>query len=290
MVLAGARVRVFDRENGKDVYGRWLQSIIRVRDLTEAQQNLIDTALRYHAFPVLKKLDTEALVELALDASDDLIVFDSQRMFLTDLGLKEKESDDYAEFMSYLIDPLHRVQVATLILDNTGHADKSRARGTASKGDLNEVMFTLSQSAEFGPMVEATVTLKTQQSRFGNYDTWSMQIGGGRFSGWQAAADHFRTDLYRAVLTWLRTREGGAGQQFRGQDKIIAGVRSQARSNGGLGVRFDDKDLRRWLQVWTDKGWLVHGEKGGYRPAAKPTATVVAPNGLGEGKQNARAK
>ena len=37
-------------------------------------------------------------------------------------------------------EPLFEAGVATVILDNTGHSDKNRSRGTSAKGDLNEVV------------------------------------------------------------------------------------------------------------------------------------------------------
>ena len=41
------------------------------------------------------------------------LVFDSQRMFLTDLGLSEGDADEYAAFMQYAVEPLFSAGVAT---------------------------------------------------------------------------------------------------------------------------------------------------------------------------------
>jgi hypothetical protein len=130
MALAGATVVVLDRENGSEEYARRLKNIFDARKLTKKQRReVIGRRLLYCEFPQLRPDDADKLAEAFGTAG--LVVFDSQRMFLSDFGLKEKESDDYAQFMSYVVDPLFRSNTATLILDNTGHRETTRGRGTA---------------------------------------------------------------------------------------------------------------------------------------------------------------
>jgi hypothetical protein len=204
MCLAGARVLILDRENGSDIYALRLEDIMNARQLAASDRQQLRSNLGYIEFPELRKKDSEALVAMALDTDLDLVTFDSQRMFLTDLGLKEDLSDDYSAFMSYIIDPLHRAKVATLTLDNTGHADVKRGRGTAAKGDLNEVIFEMA-SSEFGPHVAGTIKLKVGRSRFGNYGEWFMEIGNGRFGKVRpVGAETTRPDFLRAVETVLK--------------------------------------------------------------------------------------
>ena len=124
MVIAGAKVVVLDRENGSETYAERLKDIMTARRLTPQQRQQVRKGLRYFEFPQLKHNDAEDMTALFKVA--DLVVFDSQRMFLSDLGMSEDDSDDYSRFMSYVVDPLFRARIATLILDNTGHRETKR--------------------------------------------------------------------------------------------------------------------------------------------------------------------
>lgn len=182
MVLEGAVVAILDRENGTDTYARRLADIMKARRLTSEQRAALGQRLAYHEFPSLSWTDEEALA--AYCRGVDLVVFDSQRMFLSDLGLKEDASDDYAQFMAALIDPLFLIDVATLVLDNTGHSDKKRGRGTSSKGDLNEIVFSLEKTTAFDLYNAGLVTLRVEKTRFGNTGEWTMKLGGGQYGSW----------------------------------------------------------------------------------------------------------
>jgi hypothetical protein len=182
MVLAGATVVVFDRENGGDLYASRLEAIINGREMSTLQQAQLSKNLSYYEFPRFRKDDGNELVKLCLNA--DLVIFDSQRMYLSDLGLEENSSDDYAEFMAALVDPLFAAGIATLILDNTGHGDSKRGRGASSKGDLNEVLFTLETIERYGLDHTGKVRLEITDSRFGDTGRWEMSLGAGKFGSW----------------------------------------------------------------------------------------------------------
>ncbi len=226
MALAGATVALLDRENGQDIYARRLRDVLEARSLSAADRALVGAALRYFDFPTLKRGDAEALVAGLADV--DLVVLDAQRMFLTDLGFGESEADDYAAFMADLIDPLFRAGIATLILDNTGHKEKTRARGASAKGDLNEVLFSIKTTAEFDLYRTGSMTLKVERSRFGNTGQWTLDLGGGAFGSWGAGtAAGERHDFEAAVVAALKE----AGRPL-GQDKLIESVRKAGVSVG----------------------------------------------------------
>lgn len=191
IVLAGARVVIFDRENGGDLYAARLEGIIDARKLDDEQRTAIAAGLNYYEFPRFRAGDEAELVALCTGA--DLVVFDSQRMYLSDLGLDENDSDDYADFMAALIDPLFRASIATLILDNSGHVEAKRGRGTSSKGDLNEILFALEGVEKFDLETAGRLRLEITDSRFGNTGRWEMEIGGGVFGSWQRIG-HAETD------------------------------------------------------------------------------------------------
>ena len=95
----------------------------------------------------------------------DLVIFDSQRRFLTDLGLDEDSSDDYAKFAAATIDAfLFEVGIATLIEDNTGHVQKDRGRGSSAKADLNEVSFILDPSTRTARAASAKSASESNQA------------------------------------------------------------------------------------------------------------------------------
>lgn len=252
MALAGARVVIFDRENGSAIYALRLADICEARGFTKRQRAGIRKRLRYYEFPRLQRADGDALA--ATFGTADVVVLDSQRMFLADLGFKENEADDYAEFMAKIIDPLFRAGVATVILDNTGHKEGSRARGTVTKADLNEVMFSMA-STDFDLHKTGTLTLKVEASRFGNRGEWTMPIGGGAYGSWSTDQRRERPDFLAAVLAKL-----GEASPL-GQDKLVDAAREG-------GVKIGNPEARRLFSEYVERGDLkvVPGrgyEKGG---------------------------
>jgi hypothetical protein len=185
--LAGGHVVILDRENGANLYASRLEAIIAARQLDDTEQDKIAAGLSYFEFPRLNRTDETAFVELCTGA--DLAVFDSQRTFLSDLGLDENDSDDYARFMAALIDPLFRAGIATLILDNAGHGDPKRGRGSSSKGDLNEILFTIDAVEPFDADTTGRLRLDIADSRLGTNGRWELDIGGGVFGHWRSV-DH----------------------------------------------------------------------------------------------------
>jgi hypothetical protein len=186
MACAGARVVILDRENGANLYAGRLEAIIAALNLDGDARNRLAQNLVYHEFPRLRVHDGDELVSMCAGA--DVVVFDSQRMFLTDFGLGEDASDDYAKFVGAAIDPLFRAGIATVILDNTGHEETKRSRGSSAKGDLNEVLFTLEVVEPFDLDMTGRVRLEITDSRFGNAGRWEMAIGGGVFEPWRSVS------------------------------------------------------------------------------------------------------
>jgi hypothetical protein len=200
MVLAGAVVVIFDRENGSQIYAQRLQDILASWKVNKGDLRRVRAHLRYYEYPILAPGDGPDLVKLCARA--DVVVFDAQRMFLTDLGLAEDLADDYAEWMAQTIDPLFRAGIATVILDNTGHENKDRGRGSSSKGDLNEVLFTLKAELPFSREQIGRIRLTIRRSRFGNTGQWDMDIGGGVYSGWCRTDKELEDDpQFRAAVT-----------------------------------------------------------------------------------------
>lgn len=235
MAIAGAVVVVLDRENGQEIYARRLDDLFRARNFNKRQWEKVRAGLRYYEFPQLRRDDAENLVESFREA--DLVVFDAQRMFLSDFEYSESDSDDYAKFMSYAIDPLFRARIATCILDNTGHGDKRRSRGTSAKGDLNEVVFTLKGEAPFDLYRRGRVKLTVNFSRLGNTGDWIMDLGGGHFGPWRPITE------VRDRPDFLAEVEKLVGYKPQGADKLIEGARQ-------AGVHIGQKEARELLRQY----------------------------------------
>lgn len=178
IVEAGGRVVIIDRENGADEMARRLRDVLADRDpqlRAEWQQRA-----HYYAWPALTEGDGPALA--AALAGTDLVIFDSSRIVTAALGLAEDSSDDYARFIAALVQPLFHAGIATLILDNAGHEEKQRPRGSSAKADLNEVVFSLRTIREFDRRTTGEIELRRTHTRFPEVEPlWRMRIGGGTY-------------------------------------------------------------------------------------------------------------
>lgn len=240
MALAGAHVVILDRENGANEYARRLGGIttVRLQNLRRGSRDPVKRNLQYYAYPQFKEGYGERFAEWAREQGVDLVVFDSCRMFLTMLELRENESDDFSQFMDWIVMPLSQAEIATLILDNTGHGEPKRARGTSAKGDLNEVLFTLKAVKSFSihKQGELHLTLKAGDSRFGNDGEWEMQIGDGAFSPWVRAGEAVPPAFRKAAEDALEA----AGLKGLSQTSVLQAIRAE--------VSFTQKFGGPWLQ------------------------------------------
>jgi hypothetical protein len=167
-VAAGGSAAIIDVENGADEYARRLEDILVARDGGGTESALAEACaerLRYYDWPSLSRSWMEPDWVAALDGVD-LVAFDSSRMVLTSVGFAEDSADDYSAFMSKFIVPLSKAGIATLVLDNTGHEERNRARGTITKADLNEVAYTIKPGKAFDRERGGFVKLDRTRSRF----------------------------------------------------------------------------------------------------------------------------
>jgi hypothetical protein len=262
---AGGTVAVLDRENGADEFARRLEAVLDARGADDALREVVSERLRYYAWPSLSLdwRDDPSYVETFADV--DLVIFDSTRSHLTPLGLKEDQSDDFAAFTNALIDPLTIAGVATLTLDNVGHAEKGRARGTSAKADLCDVAYVMHRVTPFSFDVAGRVELRCTHSRLGEVDgAWEMELGGGHYGSWRrmgARPAQARGDVLDAVLDVLVVAGGPLGSE-----KIGKAIRARP----GNTLKIAAADLREGLSAWASdpasgvlanpsgKGYLAH--------------------------------
>jgi len=259
IVVAGGTVVVLDRENGADEYARRLRDVLEARDADDSFRERVRERLRYHAWPTLS-LDWRDGYSEAFDGVD-VVIFDSSRSHLTPLGLKEDLSDDFAAFTTALIDPLMQAAITTVILDNAGHVEKDRPRGTSSKGDLCDIAFTMRTLSPFSSTLAGRLELRCTDSRIGEISgTWHMELGDGCYGDWQKIGAHpleARDELRDAAVEVL-----AAASETLGSEKIGKAIRVRP----GNTLKFAAGDLRAGLAAW----------------AADPTSGVLpGPSGKG---------
>ena len=185
IIAAGGRVAVLDRENGSDEYARRWKAVLSARGADVELRAKWARNYTYYAYPQFKlEWGKDPDYAQAFDGVT-VVIFDSSRRFLTHLGLKESENDDFARFTDALIDPLFEAGIASVILDNTGHENQEHARGASAKADVVDLVFALKQTQEFGIEAEGSVELECKQSRIGEVaGAWEMELGGGHYGSW----------------------------------------------------------------------------------------------------------
>lgn len=262
IVAAGGTVAVLDRENGPDEFARRLGDVLDAREADGAFREEVRERLRYHAWPTLSLAWRDDPDYAKAFGDTDVVIFDSSRSHLTPLGLKEDQSDDFAAFTGALIDPLMRTgRTTTITLDNTGHVEKDRARGTSAKEDLCDIALTMRALSPFSSTVAGRLELRCTASRLGEITgIWQMELGGGHYGSWKqigARPPEARDELREAAVEVLVAAGGPLGTE-----KVGKAIR--ARPDNAL--KFSARTLREGLEAW----------------AADPTSGVL-PNPAGKG-------
>ena len=239
VIAAGGSVVILDRENGAEEYARRLGCILGDRNGTTREA--VRERLHYHEWPNLRLEDGADAEFIAALRCANVVIFDASRPWLSLWALNEDKSDDYARFMAELIDPLARAGPAVVVLDNTGHDEKGRARGSSSKGDLHDLTFTLRKTKEFSEEVEGKVLITPQLRRFSPGGPWDMRLGRGVYS----------------ELSVVGARPPVADAHLLGQVRELIEAKGGAMSGRSLfaalrgsGRKFRDESMRDTLAAW----------------------------------------
>lgn len=240
IALAGGRVVILDRENGARRFALRMKDIADARKLDGEQLAQIESQIAYYQRPQLRRGDGRELAAELWEA--DLVVFDSSRMFLSGMDLAEDKSDDYAQFMDELVDPLYESGAATLILDNAGWSDKGRPRGSSAKEDLNEHLFHGEKTEDFSRETTGEILLGVKESRDGMAGTWSMRIGGGIYEPWKHEA-------VRQV-----GRKQGKAERVARAEQLIKAKPSITNEELSAELGVDQKTVRRYRDEIAGRG------------------------------------
>lgn len=236
VVAAGGTVAILDVENGADEYARRLSDVLDARD-GEQLADACSERLRYFEWPAVRVTwGAEEWVE-AHDGAD-LAIFDSSRLVLSQAGLAEDSNDDYAQFVNGLLIPLARAGVTTIVLDNTGHEERDRARGASAKADLNEVAYAVKSGEEFDRDRAGHLRLVRRRTRFADLPgELQIPLGGGTYGPAVEAAPAGDSDAFRP--TGLMERASKAIEDNPGLNRtelltLVGGKRKYAAAALGL--------------------------------------------------------
>jgi hypothetical protein len=250
VIEAGGTVAILDVENGADEYARRLQDVLAAHggldgDLAKACRD----RLRYFEWPS---------VSVGWDAHDwadavkgaDVVVFDSSRLMLSSAGLAEDSNDDYSTFVSALLVPLARAGIATIVLDNTGHEERDRARGASAKADLNEVVYALAVGEPFDRDKLGHLRLIRKRQRFAGLPAeLQIPIGAGVYGPISEAEE--KPDEFRPTKLMERLSEAVELSPGIGKRDLREAVKG----------RNDAKDVA--LRLLIDEGYITieqHGQ------------------------------
>lgn len=259
VVEAGGTVAVLDRENGRDEYARRLDDVLKARTAAAELVDAVQARFRYYDWPTVNLAWGKNAAYPEAFAGVDLVIFDSSRAFLTSVGLEENLSDDYSKFVEGLLSPLVQYEIATLVLDNTGHDAKERPRGTSSKEDLADVAFTLKVLVEFNKAKAGRLELAKSHSRLGEIQgRWTMELGGGSYGTWERP-DEDRKEMFRLIAVESLVELGPMGR-----DELIKTTRAR-------GAKGRNETLRAWLsELSSDPTSGLVKTTDGYAPEGWP--------------------
>ncbi len=180
VVAAGGRVVYVDVENDR------LEMAERAQPIAKALG--VDTRDRLFYLDNLNLSQVHGDADL-LDAwvkgiwGADLLIIDSWTRVLNDFGLDEDSNRDVTTFMRRCIDPLHKVGIAVLILDNTGKDEGRGARGAKSKSATVEAVYKVKGGKSITQAEHGTLKLTRDRCRGGKLAKHiEAGSGGGTFT------------------------------------------------------------------------------------------------------------
>jgi AAA domain len=268
VIEAGGSVTYLDLENGERRQAERLAAILagRAPESTAAVSERLD----YRSDVRLGPLSDQTMAEWAtFFAGRDLVVIDSLARVLGQLGMNESEAPDFSRFIVRYIDPIAEQGTAVLLLDNTGHDEQNRARGSSTKLDLVELAYKVS-SKRIAPDRHGTITLRCVRSRDGDEaESLICGVGDGSYTDLEPdTPTPLRRLLVDAALSVLIAGAHDTPESALSRDGLLAAVRK-------AGVKGGERKLRELLAEATDDpstGVRKQGG-GGYYACAQPRAT-----------------
>jgi hypothetical protein len=286
---AGERVLYLDRENGPAL------SRERIRAILDANPEWGDPLAEgsfagRHWAELDKRWQGSDFGEAIAGAGFSGVILDSAREHLRQVGL-DPDRDDVTPLLDLAVSPLIRRGLWVAALDNVGHRERHRPKGSGSKLDALPQGYRVTTVEEFSPILSGRIKIVCQRSRYGDIGReWSMRLGGGLWelpSARSEAPDarsareiaERREAFRRACIDALREDEP------QGRNRLIAAARDR-------GAEGRTERLREWLAALAaDPASGIVSARRGYALAALNTygpeqaghSGAIPPKGLRPG-------
>jgi hypothetical protein len=276
--VAGERVYYFDRENGAALTEQRVEGIIEANDWPDV---LADGRFVGRHYPRLSRgWEPEAVGQVFAEGGFTVVIYDSLREGISQLGGDPNSDADISRFVDIAVTPLVARRIAVPVLDNTGHENKHRPKGSGSKLDAIPVAYKVKAAEPFSVVQLGRIEIECTRSRFGDFGRqWTMRVGHGVFNlpepreeSPAARADRERRER-REEFRWacaavLRERSP------LGREPLFKAVRERGLSGA-------DRTWRRWLAELTadPASGLVSTDDGVDLPPGRSEAAQGPPGG-----------
>ena len=195
--MAGERVLDLDRENGAPLMRD------RIRCAVAARSDFEEATLRERFVPLAyphidPKWQPEDFAEAIRSEGFTVVLFESVREFMAQLGLNPNHEGDYTVMHTLLGTSLAEVGITPVFMDNIGHENRDRPKGSASKLDATPQAYQVTATSKFSAAQTGEISIRCTRSRFGDIGrSWRMLVGGGVWT--LPEADGNLTKLLRAL-------------------------------------------------------------------------------------------
>jgi hypothetical protein len=176
---AGGRVVYLDRENSPSLNKARVQAIMDANGWPDLREEGRFVCRHY---PTIGRWQGEHVAEAIAGLGFTGVVYDSLREFLGQLALDPDSEADVTVFFTTFVTPLLERGLWVLLLDNVGHTEKGRPKGSATKLDACPQGYLVETTSKFSPEKIGAIRITCKRSRYGDEDcTWTMRIGDGMF-------------------------------------------------------------------------------------------------------------
>ena len=240
----GERVLYLDRENGASLTRERVEAILDANP--EWGDPLADERFVGRHYPALdQNWRPDDFGEAVAGEGFTVVLYDSTREMLTQLGLDPNSDADLSRLHDLLVTPLRRRGVAVALMDNVGHAATHRPKGSGAKLDAAEQAFKVTTSSKFSAVEVGLISIVCSRSRYGDQDRqWTMRVGGGVWELPEATSEAPDARQARKVRERIEAFRLACVAALRdrgplGRDPLLSAVRKRGVTAG--------KTQRGWL-------------------------------------------
>jgi hypothetical protein len=270
--VAGEKVLYLDRENGAALTRSLVAGILAAHAWPDVLE--VGSWVGRHYPEFSREWVPADYAEAVAGLGYTGVIYDNVREVLSELGGNPNSDEDYSALHRILVTPLLRRGAWVVVLDNVGHAEKSRPKGAGAKVDAVPTGYQVRTTKKFTPTLLGAVEIKCQRSRYGDVGrAWTAEVGAGRFDvpeRREASTNDGAVDPVAVVVAALK-REAPLGQL-----KLEAALRAG-------GVTGKSEVLRDQIKAMaSDPECRIHDTGNGYAltaedPVSRPHVPTPCP-------------